>query len=119
MGVSSSEVEKERPRASGDVAMPLGEHLFQATRDKILNGECIDLFLLLYCEIEKNDKDMMDDKEKEVLKKRKEDQPWANWLVVFLIFAGVIVKEHPNRGAALSQCLDIVFKACVMLLVSV
>lgn len=35
----------ESPRPSRDVAMPLGEHLTQATREKILRGEYIDFFL--------------------------------------------------------------------------
>lgn len=48
------------PMPSGDIAMPLGEHFLQATRDKILRGECMDVFTLLYQEIGKKDKDLMD-----------------------------------------------------------
>lgn len=33
----------------------------------------------------------MDDKEKEILKKRKVQRAWANWLSGILIYAGVII----------------------------
>lgn len=45
--------------------MPLGKHLLQPTRDKILKGGYIDFFSLLYRKGEKKDKELMDDKEKE------------------------------------------------------
>lgn len=63
--------------------MPLGEHLLLFTRGKILREDYIDFFFLLYGEIEKKDKDLMDDKEKEILRKRKVDRTWANWLSFF------------------------------------
>lgn len=59
-----------------------GGSLAQATRDKILRGEYVDLFSLLYRELEKKDKDLLDDKEKEILKKRKVDRNWTNWCPV-------------------------------------
>lgn len=34
----------DSPMPSGDVAMPLGEHLLQATREKILRSEYVDFF---------------------------------------------------------------------------
>lgn len=68
----------ESLQPSSDMAMSLGENLTQATRDKILRGEYIDFFSLLNCEIEKKDKDLLNDKEKKVLKKRKVDRTWDN-----------------------------------------
>lgn len=65
----------------------------------------------MYREEEKKEKELMNDKAKEVLKKRKVDRTWANWLSVFLIYASVIVREHPKRGMALFQYLVIVYKA--------
>lgn len=38
---------------SGDTAMLLGEHLQPATREKILRGEFVDFFSMLYQEVEK------------------------------------------------------------------
>lgn len=55
--------------------MPLGEHLAQVIRNKILRGEYVDLFSLLYRELEKKDKDLQD--EKEILKKCKVDRNWT------------------------------------------
>lgn len=70
--------------------MPLGEHLLPATRDKILKREYMDLFSPLYREMEKEDKDLLDDRENEILKHRKVDRTWTNWLARFLIYAGVL-----------------------------
>lgn len=100
----------ESPLPSVDIAMPLGDHLPQATREKILQGEYVDLFSILYHKVEKNDKDLLDDKEKEILRKRKIEQMWTNWLSGYLVYAWVIVQEHPDRGPALFQYMDIIYK---------
>lgn len=95
---------------SGEVALPLSEHLLPSTRDKILRGKFIDLFNLLYREIEKKDKEELDDKEKEKLQKCKVDRTWANWLLGFFIYAGVISRAQPWRETSLWQYLDIIYK---------
>lgn len=100
----------DSPMPSGDMAMPLGEHLLQATRDKILRGEYVDVFSLLYREVEKKDKDLLEDREKEALKHRKIDWNWTNWLSGFLVYAGVIVCAHPERAPTILQYLDIIYK---------
>lgn len=114
----------DTPVPTGDMAMSLGEHLSKATRDKILKGEFIDFFSLLYREVEKKDKDLMDDREKEVLRKRKVDRTWANWLSRYLIYVGVNVKAHPERGGggcvAISQyCVQGFFLLCGRILAPV
>lgn len=91
---------RDPPRPAGDIAMPLGKYLLQSTRDKILRGEYIDFFSLLYQEVEKKDKGLMD-KEKEDLKKRK---------VGFLIYACDGSRFFPVLGHcvltdALLECL--------------
>lgn len=53
----------------------------------------------------------MDDKKKEILKKPKIDWNWTNCLSGFLVYPVVIVCEHPDRGPALFQDLDIIYKA--------
>lgn len=72
---------------SGDVALPLGDHLLLVMRDKILCGDFVDLFSWLFREIKKKDKDLMDEKEKEILKSHRVDHTWANWLPGFLVYA--------------------------------
>ncbi|XP_054845591.1 uncharacterized protein LOC129336489 [Eublepharis macularius] len=95
----------------GDTALPLGDHLTPATRDKILRGEFVDVFTLLFRELEKKDKEDMDDRDKERLKRRKIDRTWANWLPGMLIYAGVIARAQPQRAAPLFQYIDIVYRA--------
>lgn len=50
---------------SGDIALPLVEYLLPTTREKILRGEFVDFFSK---ELEKKDKDLLDDREKKILK---------------------------------------------------
>lgn len=52
----------------GDMSFPLREHLLPATKEKIIQGEFADFFLLLYRELEKKDKQDLDEKEKEIVK---------------------------------------------------
>lgn len=75
---------------TGDVSLPLGDHLLSATKEKILRGEFVDIFSLLFRELEKKDKGDLDEKDNEKRKNRKVDRTWANWLPGFFIYAGVI-----------------------------
>lgn len=45
--------------------MPLGEHLTVVTRDKILHGDYIDVFALLFQDSGKKDNDELDEHLKE------------------------------------------------------
>lgn len=47
---------------SGDMLLPLEEYLLPATKEKILRGEFVNFFLLLYRELEKKDRQDLDDK---------------------------------------------------------
>lgn len=47
-----------------DTSTSLGDHLSLVTWDKILRGDYVDIFSLLDREVERKDKDLMDDKEK-------------------------------------------------------
>lgn len=94
-----------------DVALPLGDHLLASTKEKILSGEFVDIFSLLFRELEKKDKEDLDEKDKEKLKKQKVDRTWANWLPGFFIYAGVISQAQPWHGASLWQYVDIIYKA--------
>lgn len=90
--------------------MPLGDHLTTSTRDKIVRGEYVDVFSLLYRELEKKDKEDIDEREKERLKWHRVDSNWANWHPGFLIYAGVIVCFHPWRALSMLQYMDIIYK---------
>lgn len=91
--------------------MPLSDHLLQSKWEKILQGEYVDLFSLLYREVEKKDKDLLADRKKEILRKRKIEPNWTNWLSGYLVYTRVIVREHRDRDPSLFQYLDIVYKA--------
>lgn len=78
-----------------DVALPLGDHQLATTKDKILHGEFVDIFSLLFRELEKKDKEDLDEKDKEKLKKLKVDRTWANWLPGYIIYAGLISRAQP------------------------
>lgn len=94
--------------ASGDIALPLVEYLLPTTREKILRGEFVDFFSK---ELEKKDKDLLDDREKKILKSQKADRTWADWLPGFLVYARVIARLHPWRSDPVIQCLNIIYKA--------
>ncbi|KAL8169687.1 UNVERIFIED_CONTAM: hypothetical protein K2H54_055470 [Gekko kuhli] len=53
-----------------DVALPLGNPLLPVTREEICKGDFADVFSLLYCEMEKKDREELDDKDKEVIRRR-------------------------------------------------
>lgn len=58
----------------------------------------------------KKAKEEMDKKDKEIFKKCKVERSWANWLLGYLIYAGVLAKGYPGCCAPLLQYLDIVYK---------
>lgn len=63
----------------------------------------MDIFSLIYREVERKDKDLMDDREREVLKHRRVDRTWSNWFT--LIYMGVTANANPLRAAALIHTL--------------
>ncbi|XP_060635367.2 uncharacterized protein [Anolis sagrei] len=84
----------------------LGGHLAQKTIDKILRGEYIDLFSLLFREPDESD-------DEENMKKREIDQIFPNWLNGFMIYAVVITKAYPTRGCSLFKYLNIIHNTYV------
>lgn len=77
----------------GDFALPLEDHLITATRDMILKGEYVDAFSLLFYNLEKEDKEDLDEHQKECIKLCTIDQIYANRYPGFFIYAGVIVRH--------------------------
>nr|XP_060635367.1 uncharacterized protein LOC132777075 [Anolis sagrei ordinatus] len=82
----------------------LGGHLARKTIDKILRGEYIDIFSLMFREPDESD----DEEEEEM---RRVDQNWSNWFPCFLIYASVIIKAYPARAHSLIQYLNIIHNA--------
>ncbi|XP_062834196.1 uncharacterized protein LOC134298345 [Anolis carolinensis] len=101
------------PASDSLSATALGSHLAQKTIDKILRNEYIDIFTLYFRELDKKEKDDLDDERKEIMKKRKVDQNWGNWFSCFLIYGGVLVKAYPSRAHSLFQYMNIINSAYV------
>lgn len=53
----------------------------------------------------------MDERDKEILKKRKLEKTWANWLPGYLIYAGGLAMGYPGHCTPFLQYLDVVYKA--------
>ncbi|XP_067317382.1 uncharacterized protein [Anolis sagrei] len=91
----------------------LGAHLSQKTIDKILRNEYIDMFSLYFRELDKKEKDDMDEERKEKLKKRRVEQNWKNWIACYTIYASLLVEAHPYRAKALFKYQNIIYGAYV------
>lgn len=63
-------------------------HLLPITKEKILRGEFMNLFALLYREPVKKGKEEVEIRDKEILKKCKVEKTLANWLPGYLIHIG-------------------------------
>ena len=74
-----------------------------------VSGECT----LLYRKIEEKKGSKDEEKERETFRKKKVERCWTNWLTVFLIYTGTIIKAYPDRGFALLQYLDLIHRAYV------
>lgn len=84
---------------------PLGDHLTTTMWDKILKGGYMDSPPpLLFCDLEKNDKDDLGDHLKECIKCHMIVRMYASWYPGFLIYAGV-VHYQPWRALLMLQTL--------------
>lgn len=88
----------------------LGKHLTVTTRDRILRGEYMDVFSLLFRDLRRKDKDDLDDCLKEQIKRRMIDQTYPNWYPGFLIYVGFIVWYQPWQALSMLQYMDIIYK---------
>lgn len=88
---------------------PLGFHLTCSTKDKIWNGEFIDLLSLLpsqkeyYSHIEK---EKLDNNKKKTIART-----FNNWLQAFVIYASVVCKRFPELSPGLFQHVDVILEA--------
>ncbi|XP_053112579.1 formin-F-like isoform X2 [Hemicordylus capensis] len=95
----------------GGMGLPLGDHLLPSTKEKILKGEYVDIFSLLFREPEVKHKEGESCKEHEATKRKPVEKTWNNWLSGFTIYMGVIVQAQPARGPALLKYMDIIHRA--------
>ncbi|OCT74287.1 hypothetical protein XELAEV_18033247mg [Xenopus laevis] len=89
---------------------PLGLHLPQAVRDKIVRGEYLDLLSLLRSAKEflvKNDKIS----EVEVDRRRPVARTFSNWLQAFCIYANILCTKQPHLSSGLFKHVDIILEA--------
>ncbi|KAJ1081445.1 hypothetical protein NDU88_001627 [Pleurodeles waltl] len=75
------------------VSMPFGVHLTQAMKDKICNGEFVDVFQLLHREIQA--KEGLKEEEWELARRPKVTTSTENWMSAFFIIASVYCERHP------------------------
>lgn len=68
-------------------------------------------FSLLFRDMEKKDKEDLDDRDKEKLKKHTVNRTWANWLAGHFIYMGVVARAQPYKAADLIQYGNIIYKA--------
>ncbi|XP_016848009.2 uncharacterized protein LOC103278380 isoform X1 [Anolis carolinensis] len=79
-------------------AVRLGSHLNQRSINKMLRNKYVDIFSLHFKDMDKKEKDELDEEYNERMKKRKVDNTWDNWLACYMIYAGVIVRKYPASG---------------------
>ncbi|XP_067323632.1 uncharacterized protein [Anolis sagrei] len=91
----------------------LGAHLSQKTIDKILRNEYIDMFSLYFRELDKKEKEDLDEERKEKLKNRRVERNWKNWIACYTIYASLLVEAHPYRAKALFKYQNIIYGAYV------
>ncbi|XP_053159419.1 uncharacterized protein LOC128347977 isoform X2 [Hemicordylus capensis] len=95
----------------GAVGLPLGDHLLPATKEKILKGEYVDIFSLLFREPEVKHKEGESCKDHAVTKRKPVEKSWNNWLSGFTIYMGVVIPAQPARALALVKYMDIIHRA--------
>ena len=88
---------------------PLGYHLSTAVKEKIYNGEYIDILSLLPGQKEGGFRRGEDKGEDE--RRRLIPRSFNNWLQAFCIYAGVLGEKHPEQCGGLFQHVDHVLEA--------
>lgn len=93
---------------------PLGAHLKQEVRDKIMKGEYVEIFSLLPLEKFNLDRVKPDDSKKEDEEKRSYrliPRTFVNWLQAFAIMASIIGEKNPEHCSALFCYMDAIGEA--------
>lgn len=92
---------------------PLGAHLKQEVREKIVKGEYVEIFSLLPFEKFNLDRVKPDDSKKEDEKRRYRLIPrtFGNWLQAFAIMASLIGEKNPEHCSALFCYMDAIGEA--------
>lgn len=90
------------PMPYGEEALPLGDHLAPAVKEKIWKGKYVYLFSLLHMEPELESKVEEYSWEQQTVCKPKIDCNWTNWLIGFAIYMGVVLQKDLTKGLVLA-----------------
>lgn len=99
------------PFAYMERSLALGDHLLPSTKVKIWRGEYIDLFTLLFRDVEVKPGAKDDPRELEKIKRQQVDKNFDNWLTAYTIYMGVVLQVQPARGPVLVKYLDLIHRA--------
>lgn len=96
------------PYAYMERSLPLGDHLLPSTKIKIWRGNYINIFMLLFRDVEIQPGAKDNPRELEKIKRQHVDKNFANWLLVYTIYMGMVLQVQPEWGLALAQYLDLI-----------
>lgn len=94
-------------------SVSFGCHISKELREKIVQGQYLDIFSLLNRKISKSDYDKFDERHNEAIRRKKPERTWANWLPAFYAYAGILAGAKPELGAALFKYADTIYRAYV------
>lgn len=99
------------PYAYMEQSLPLGNHLLPATKIKIWHGEYVDIFTLLFRDVELKPGAKDDPRELEKIKWQQVDKNFTNLLSAYNIYMGVVLQVQPELGSAVAKYLDLIHRA--------
>nr|XP_060623075.1 uncharacterized protein LOC132770211 [Anolis sagrei ordinatus] len=93
--------------------LQIDSHLSPKTIEKIRNAEYVDMFSLLYRDLDKKQIEELGEDQRGKFKKRKVEESWTNWFNGYLIYMSVVMEAYPSRGRSLVHYLNIIHSAQV------
>ncbi|KAL8221088.1 UNVERIFIED_CONTAM: hypothetical protein K2H54_058770 [Gekko kuhli] len=91
-------------------SLPLGDNLLQAIKTKIWRGEYVDMFTLLFRDVELKANMRDDPWELEKIKRMQIDKNFDNWLSAYTVYMGVVLQAYSDRGARLVEYLNLIHR---------
>lgn len=91
------------------IGMPLGSHLSDKIKNKIWKHQFVDVFTLLYRDIQA--KEGSKEEEWELARRPRVPANIENWASAFFIYASVYCEKHTDRVIAIFKYMDIIRKA--------
>ncbi|KAL8221296.1 UNVERIFIED_CONTAM: hypothetical protein K2H54_064274 [Gekko kuhli] len=99
------------PRVYMEHSLPLGDHLLQAKEAKIWRGEYVEMFTLLFRDVEVKASVRDDPRELEKIRHKQVDKNFDNWLSAYTIYMGVVFQAYPDQGSVLVKYQDVIHHA--------